>query len=102
MLDEQNEQDVESFVMITDPAKKKELRNILFEMSGCLQRIKDTRESFNDLAVSIEEKFKIPKKVASRMGKTFFKGNFKDQEHEDTIFGEVYSSVLTKEEEQVN
>lgn len=97
-----NENDVESFVMPTDPAQLKELRGIFYEMSGCLQRAKDMRSSFNDLALSIEEKFKIPKKVAARMGRTFHKGDFKDQEHEDTIFGEVYTRVFTKEEEQGN
>jgi hypothetical protein len=83
-----------SFTMPTDPNDLRALRNILLEMSGCLQFIKDRREVLKDLALSVEERFKIPKEVAAEMGKTFFKGDFEDKKHKNEIFQEVYERAF--------
>jgi len=89
----------ESFVMPTGP-QLKDLLEILRQMSGCHQFIKDKRDHLKDLALDIEGGYGIPKKVAAKMGKTYFAGDFQDQDHENTIYSEVYSKII--EEAQGN
>lgn len=83
----------ESFVMPTGE-QLKDLLEILRKMSGCHQFIKDKKDNLKDFALDIEGGYGIPKKIAAKMGKTYFTGDFEDQEHENTIYGEVYSKIL--------
>jgi hypothetical protein len=85
---------VDTFVMPTKEEDIKALRNILFEISGLIEVIKDTREKISDRCEDIEVGFKIPKAVAKKMAVTFNKQNFDDLDHENTIFGEVYTRLF--------
>ena len=91
---------VESFVMPTKEEDIKALRDILFEISGLIQVTKDTRKKISDRCEDIEGTFKIPKSVAKKMAVTFHKQNFDDLEHENTIFGEVYSRLFKESGEE--
>lgn len=91
---------VESFVMPTKEEDIKELKRILWEISGHLGSIKDARDKIADLAEDIEVGFKIPKSVAKKMGTTWHKQNFDDLDHENTIFGEVYSRLFKESGEE--
>ncbi len=83
----------ESFVMPTGD-QLKDMLDILRKMSGCHQFIKDRNKDLKDFALDIEGGYGIPKKVAAKMGKTYFTGDFEDREHENTIYGEVFSKIL--------
>jgi hypothetical protein len=83
----------ESFVMPTGD-QLVDLLEILRKMSGCHQFIKDKREDLKDFALDIEGGYGIPKKVAAKMGKTYFAGDFEDQDHENAIYSEAYSRII--------
>ncbi len=94
------EKQSESFVMPTKEEDVKALKEILFEISGQLQMIEDARQSISDRCEDIEVGFKIPKKVAKKMATTWHKQNFDDLDHENTIFGEVYSRLFKESGEE--
>lgn len=94
------EKQVESFVMPTKEEDIKALKEILWKISGHLEGIKTAREDIADLAEDIEVGFKIPKAVAKKMAITWHKQNFDDLDHENTIFGEVYSRLFKESGEE--
>jgi hypothetical protein len=94
------EKQVESFVMPTKEEDIKELKRILWEISGYLGSIKEARDNIADRAEDIEVGFKIPKAVAKKMAITWHKQNFDDLDHENTIFGEVYSRLFKESGEE--
>lgn len=93
-MTEQELQETNSFTMPSNPADRKKIRDLVFEMSGALQAIEDKRSFMKDVATAIQEEFEIPKKVTMKMARTVFKQNYREVEAEVDQFTTAFETLF--------
>lgn len=80
--------------MPSDPAVRKKIKDILHEMAGCLQFVKDKNDSKKDLAASLEAEYGIPKNISAKMARVLFKNNYSDVEAEADQFTTAFETLF--------
>lgn len=84
----------QEFIMPTNPADLKKIKDMVIELSGQLQMIDDRKLYIKEAVAALSEEFTIPKKVLNDMAKTHFKQNYRDKSQESEVFSLVYESVF--------
>lgn len=74
--------------------ERRELKAMLAEMTNCMQRIDDERESMSDIAKAAEEKFGVKKKVIRKLAATMYKHNYADVQAENEHFEFLYEALV--------
>lgn len=91
------------FILPSNPADRKKIRDAIYEMSGVTQEIKDKRSYITDTKKMLKDEFGLPPKIASKMVKTVCEHNFKDVVAETEAFTETYEilfeSVITNSDD---
>lgn len=78
----------------SNPKDRQELKAMLAEMTKCMQRMDDERESLGDIAKAAEEKFGIKKKVIRKLANTMYKHNYADLQAENEHFEVLYETLV--------
>ena len=78
------------------PEQKKELQGAIQEISNSMLRSEAERDLVKEIVKEQSDKLQIPKKVISKIAKTFHKQNLAQEvaDHED--FVELYEKVIAK------
>ena len=78
------------------PEQKKELQGAIQEISNSMLRSEAERDLVKEIVKEQSDKLQIPKKVISKIAKTFHKQNLAQEvaDHED--FVELYEKVTAK------
>jgi hypothetical protein len=84
----------ENNMTISNPSDRAKFKAMLVEMTKCLQRIDDEKESMKEIAAEAEEKFEIKKKIVSKLARTMYKHNYLDLQEENNHFEFLYESVI--------
>ena len=83
-----------SCVVPSSPEDRKKLKTMLVEMTHCLQRADNERESMKEIASEIEEQFNISKKIANKLARTMYKRNYSDLQAENEHFEFLYETLI--------
>lgn len=94
MTESQELEETNSFMMPSNPADRKKIRDLIFEMSGALQAIEDKRSFMKDVATAIQEEYQIPKKVTMKMARTVHKQNYREVEAEVDQFTTAFETLF--------
>lgn len=78
----------------SNPADRKKMKGMLSEMTHCLQRADDERESMKDIAAEIESQFGVSKKIANKLARTMYKHNYADLQAENEHFEFLYEALV--------
>jgi len=81
-------------ITLSNPADRKKMKTMLVEMTHCLQRADDERESMKEIAAEIESQFNISKKIANKLARTMFKHSYSDLQAENEHFEFLYESIV--------
>ena len=82
------------FVLPSNPADRKKIKDALYEMAGALQFIEDKRQFINDVATDLKENFDLPKKVVTKLARTLHKGNYSDVTAEVDTFTTLFEILF--------
>ena len=74
--------------------ERQEMKQMLAEMTACMQRMDDEREHIKDITKVIEEKFEIKSKVSRKLATTMYKHNYADVQAENDHFEFLYESLV--------
>jgi hypothetical protein len=86
--------DLANFTLPSDPKERKKIRDILYEMSGITQAIKDRREDLKSYAEVLNTTYNIPKKVIPKVAKIVFDHNFEDVASEHSAIELLYEGIM--------
>ena len=78
----------------SNPADRQKLKSMLVEMTNCLQRMGDERESVKEIAALAEEEFGIKKKVVNKLARTMYNHNYADLQSENEHFEFLYETLV--------
>jgi len=73
---------------------RKKMKTMLSEMTHCMQRADDEKESMKDIASEIFRQYAIPKKTINKLAKTMFKSNYADLQAENEDFELLYETLV--------
>lgn len=75
-------------------ADRQKLKAMLVEMTNCLQRADDERESLKEIAENAEETFGVKKKLVAKLARTMYKHDYEDLQEENRHFEFLYESLV--------
>lgn len=78
----------------TNATERQELKTMLAEITRCMQRMDDERESIKDIAKAAEDKFGIKAKLVRKLATTMYKHNYADIQAENEHFEFLYESLV--------
>ena len=78
----------------SNPADRQKLKQMLAEMTHCLQRADDEREAMKEIADEAYEQFGIPKKIVNKLARTMYKRNYADLQSENEDFEFLYETLV--------
>ena len=78
----------------SSPADRQKFKLMLVEMTKCLQKIDDERESIKEIANSAQEQFSVKKKLVSKLARTMYKRNYADLQSENDDFESLYETLV--------
>jgi len=78
----------------SDPAERQKLKSFLAEMTHCMQRADDERESMKEIAEEAYNQFNIPKKIVNKLARTMYKRNYADLQAENEDFEFLYEALV--------
>lgn len=78
----------------SSPSDRIKLKAMLAEITKCLQRIDDERQSVKEIAEAAQEQFDIKKKFVTKLAKTMYKHNYADLRAENEHFDELYETLI--------
>ena len=73
---------------------KKDILNVLKELSNSMTRIEAEREYIKEAVEAASEKFQLPKKQLRKMAKVYHKNTFADELTEMEEFQQLYESIV--------
>jgi len=73
---------------------RKKMKAMLAEMTHCMQRADDEKESQKEIAAEIFRQFNIPKKTINKLAKTMWKRNYADLQAENEDFELLYETLV--------
>lgn len=81
-------------IIPSNPKDRQQLKQMLVEITNCMQRVDDERESIKEILADVEEKFEIKKKVAKKIATTMYKHNYADIMAENEHFEMLYETLV--------
>lgn len=78
------------------PEQKKELQNAVQEISNSMTRTEAERDLIKEIVKEQSDQLQIPKKVISKIAKTFHKQNLAQEVADHEEFVELYEKVTSK------
>jgi hypothetical protein len=83
-------------MMNLTPEQKKELQGAVQEISNSMTRTEAERDLIKEIVKEQSDKLQIPKKVISKIAKTFHKQNLAQEVADHEEFVELYEKVTAK------
>lgn len=80
--------------VVTNEKDRKELKQMIVEMTNCLSKIDGEREQMKEIAAATEDKFNIKKKVLNKLARTMYKHSYADVQEENDHFSFLYESIF--------
>ena len=78
----------------SNPADRQKMKTMLAEMTHCLQRADDEKESMKEIADEVYKQFGIPKKIINKLARTMYKRNYADLQAENEDFELLYETLV--------
>jgi len=78
----------------SSPKDRQKMKQMLVEMTLCLQRADDERESMKEIAAEIETQFGVAKKTSNKLARTMYKHNYADLQAENEHFEFLYEALI--------
>jgi len=78
------------------PEQKKELQNAVQEISNSMTRTEAERDLIKEIVKEQSDQLQIPKKVISKIAKTYHKQNLAQEVADHEEFVELYEKVTSK------
>jgi hypothetical protein len=78
---------------ISSPEDKKKLKDAITEISKSMTRMEAERDLIKEILKEQSEEFQIPKKILSKIAKTFHKQNLTQEVEDHEDFVELYEEV---------
>jgi uncharacterized protein YqgV (UPF0045/DUF77 family) len=79
--------------MLTNDADRKKFMNAIKEISNSMIRMEGERDLIKTIVNDQSDEFQIPKKLVSKIAKTYHKQNIADIEAEWDEFMEIYDAI---------
>jgi archaellum component FlaC len=86
--------DASSFTLPSNPADRKKIRDIFYEMAGITQTIKDRREDLKSYVEVLSNDYQMPKKLIPKIAKIVFEHNFDDISEEHSAIELIYEGIM--------
>lgn len=80
--------------MISNPADKQKLLNVLKECSASKTRIEAERDLIKEAVSDTSKQLQVPKKILNKMVKVYHKQNFDQEVAEQDDFQKLYETVV--------
>lgn len=93
MTDTENDND-STLIIPSNPADRKKIKDAVIEISGAMQFIEDKKSYIKDVLTNMNEQFKIPKKVLSKMAKTYHNNEYSEVICEAQEFETAYELIM--------
>lgn len=90
--------DTEQFVMPSDPATIKLIKDACFEISSSLTRVEGEKEFIKEAISELSEKTDIPKKHLNKVAKLYHKSNKDEVVAEQESTNELYDRIFSVEQ----
>lgn len=88
-------QEIPEYTIPSNPADRAKLKVMLEEMTHCMRRADDEKESIKDIAKEIKEQFTIAPKYAAKLAKAMYKHNFDEIKAEHSEFETLYEEIVS-------
>jgi lysyl-tRNA synthetase class I len=85
-----------SYILPSNPEDRKKIKSQLQEIAAALHWIDDKKSYIKDVTDDLHAKFKIPKKMSSKLAKTLHKHDYDKQAEESDLFKLFYEEVIDK------
>jgi hypothetical protein len=85
---------VDNTTIVSNPKDRQELKLILAEMTNCMRRMDDERESIKEMAKAADEKFGVKAKLIKKLATTMYKHNYADVQAENEHFEILYETLV--------
>lgn len=79
--------------MISNPADRKKIRDALDEISNSMTRIAAERDLIKEIIADVSEQHELPKKVVSKMARTYYKQTFNQEQQDFDQFATLFEEV---------
>ncbi len=86
--------DDSSFSLPSDPAIRKKIRDVFYEIAGAKQFIQDKNEYIKDCVAVLHEEHHIPKKLIGKIAKIVFDHNYDEITEEHSMIETIYDGVM--------
>lgn len=86
----------------SSPNDRSKLKTMLTEITHCMQRADDERESIKEIINDAYSKFDIPKKVLRKLATTMYKHNYEDVQAENEDFETLYEILVNNKKDVEN
>ncbi len=81
-------------IIPSSPADRTKLKQMLAEMTHCMQRADDEKEQLKEIATEAASQFNIPKKMINKLAKTMYKRSYEDLQAENEDFELLYEVLV--------
>jgi hypothetical protein len=81
-------------IVPSSPVDRQKMKTMLAEMTHCMQRIDDERESIKEIANNIASDYGVDKKIVNKIARTMYKHNYNDIQAEQAHFEELYELIV--------
>lgn len=78
----------------SNPADRQKMKTMLAEMTHCMQRADDEKESMKEIAEEVYNQFDVPKKIVNKLARTMYKRNYADLQAENEDFEFLYEALV--------
>lgn len=78
----------------SSPSDRQKFKLMLVEMTKCMQKIDDEKESIKEIANSAQEQFSVKKKLVTKLARTMYKHNYADLQAENEHFETLYETLV--------
>lgn len=94
MSTEDSNEKLSGVTVPSNPVDRKKLKQILVEMTNCMQRADLEKESMKELASDAERQFEIPKKLIKKLATTMYKRSYATLSQEQEDFERLYEVLV--------
>lgn len=78
----------------SDPSERQKLKQMLSEMTHCLQRADAEREQMKEICDEAYTQFNIAKKTINKLARTMYKHSYADLQQENEDFEFLYEALV--------
>lgn len=89
-----SEENNNEFILPSDPAVRKAIRDAVTEASNVLTMIEGQKEALKAIVSRVKEDLEVPKRTFNKMVKTFHKQEYAAVVHENEVFQVFYENIM--------